>query len=121
MTKYEVKESLSKYYKECCSVECLKKRIEILRASNMDESEINGRIEELTESLKKAVLNEDFALATALELINKLNNADFDVDVLKKYHIEGLSEKTIAKQLHLSVDYIRKKRWRAYEKISKIK
>lgn len=121
MTKYEVKDVLSQYYKDCCAVDCLRKRIEVLRANDVGESEVRRRLEELAEKHKKAVLNEDLALANALELINKLDNADGDVDVLRKYHIDGLSEKTIAKQLHLSVDYIRKKRWRAYEKISRIK
>ncbi|MBO5066895.1 MAG: hypothetical protein J6C62_00655 [Clostridia bacterium] len=120
MTKYEVKEKLSEYYKACSEAECLKKRIEVLTASKLADSEVNERLEELNDLYKKAVLNADLALARTLKIINTLNNTDCDVDVLKKYHIDGLPEKVIAKQLCLSVDYIRTKRWRAYQKISKI-
>ena len=120
MTKYEVKEKLSEYYKACSEAECLKKRIEVLTASKLADSEVNERLEELNNLYKEAVLNADLALARTLKIINTLNNTDYDVDVLKKYHIDGLSEKVIAKQLCLSVDYIRTKRWRAYQKISKI-
>ena len=64
-------------------------------------------------------MESDNALAQALLLINLLDNKDRDADVLRKYHIEGLSEKAIARQLCLKTDYIRTKRWRAYERILK--
>ncbi len=120
MTKYEVKEMLSEYYRTCCEVDCLKKRVEKLKANNMPNSKINGRLEEVVNQYNEAVLKADLSLARTLKTISILNNTDYDVDVLKKYHIDGLSEKTIAKQLSLSVDYIRTKRWRAYHKISKL-
>ena len=119
MTKYEIKDKLSEYYRACCEVACLEKRIEVLTASKLADSEVKERLEELNDLYKKAVLNADLALARTLKIINTLNNTDCDVDVLKKYHIDGLPEKVIAKQLCLSVGYIRKKRWRAYEKIAK--
>ncbi len=121
MTKYEVKEKLSEYYKASQEVDCLKKRLERLLSINTPDNEVKDRIEEVNNLYKNAVLKADFALATTLEMINKLNNADGDADVLRKYHIEGLSEKSIAKQMSLSVDYIRTKRWRSYQKISALK
>ncbi len=119
MTKYEVKNELSKYYALCCEIECLKKRIDRLKESNHCVDTIKTRVEELTEQYNNTMLESDIALARALEIINQLSNTDCDVEVLKKYHIDGLSEREIAKQLCFSVDYIRTKRWRAYEKISK--
>ena len=93
MTKYEVKDKLSEYYKACSEAECIKKRIEVLTASKLADNEVNERLEELNNLYKKAVLNADLALARTLKIINTLNNTDCDVDVLKKYHIDGLSEK----------------------------
>lgn len=119
MTKNEVKDLLNEYSRACCDAECLKKRIDVLTSKKLVDNEVSNRIEELVNEYAKAVLNVDSALASTLKIINTLNNTDFDADVLKKYHIEGLSEKTIAKQLCLSVDYIRTKRWRAYAKLSK--
>jgi hypothetical protein len=120
MTRNEIKEKLSEYYKLSCEAESVKKRIDILKASKISNSEITNRIEELSELYSNTLLNADNRLATTLEVINKLGNADGDVDVLKKYHIDGLSEKTIANQMCLTVDYIRTKRWRAYVKLEKI-
>ena len=119
MTKYEVKEMLSQYRKECSNVECLKKRLSMLKAITVVTDDVKSRIEEVNALYDKAVLKTDSALAKALEMIGLLSNNDGDADVLRKYHIEGLSERAIAKQFYLSVDYIRTKRWRAYQKISK--
>lgn len=121
MTKYEVKDKLCEYYKASQEMECLKKRLDRLMSISAPDTEVKERIEEVNGLYKKAVLKADMSLATTLELINKLNNTDGDADVLRKYHIDGLSEKTIARQMSLSVDYIRTKRWRSYQKISKIK
>lgn len=120
MNKYEVKDILSSYYKACAEVSCIKIRLDKLMANRVPLTAIDNKIEEVNEMFEKAVLSADFSLAKCLDIINKLSNIDGDVTLLKKYHIDGLSEKAIAKQMHLSVEYIRKKRWRAYEKLSKI-
>jgi DNA repair exonuclease SbcCD ATPase subunit len=120
MTKYEVKDQLSEYAKLSSETESIKKRIENLTALNVDDSEVNQRVKEVSELYKKAVLKTDIALARALEIIDKLTNTDCDAIVLKKYHIDRIPEHIIAKQLHFSVDYIRTKRWRAYKKLSDI-
>ena len=119
MTKYEVKDMLSEYYLKQKETESIRRRLDLLKSCVVPNAEINERIEQLNKEYANAVLKSDFALASVLEIINKLNNADCDLDLLKKYHIDGLSEKVIARQLHLSVEYIRKKRWRAYEKLAK--
>ncbi len=120
MTKYEVKDKLSEYYeiKKSGKVDILKSRLD--RLATLDEdAEVKVRIDELKQAYTKAVLESDNALAQALLLINLLDNKDRDADVLRKYHIEGMSEKAIARQLCLKTDYIRTKRWRAYERILK--
>lgn len=119
MTKYEVKDKLCEYRFSRNKIEGLKKRIEVLKANNLDYGEINTAIKELVEQYKNELLRADITLANTLDIINQLDNRDCDVDVLKKYHIDGLSERAIARQLCFSVDYIRTKRWRAYEKLSK--
>ena len=120
MTKYEVKDKLNEYSLANIECEILKKRIERLTANKVVDGLITERLESLTEEYKQAVLKADLSLAKVLEMINKLSNLDHDADVLKKYHIDGISEKQIARQLHLSSEYIKTKRWRAYEKLAKI-
>lgn len=119
MTKYEVKDKLSEYYNLHREAESIKKRIENLSTVSPLTNEVKARLEELNEFYNKTILSTDIALASALKLINKLDNTDYDADVLKKFHIDGLSERIIAKQLCLAVNYIKTKRWRAYNKISK--
>ena len=120
MTKYEVRDKLSEYYNACREVDCLAKRLERLKAITVSNTETKQRIEEVINQYSNAVMVADSRLASTLEIINKLNNTDGDIDLLYKYHIEGLSERAISKQLHLSVDYIRTKRWRAYHKLSRL-
>ena len=120
MDKYEVKTKLSVYYelKKSGKVDLLKSRLD--RLSTLEETdEVVNRIKELKQEYSKAVLEIDNALAQTLEMINLLDNTDKNIDVLKKYHIDGLSERVIARQLCLTSNYIRTKRWRAYEKIAK--
>lgn len=121
MTKLEIKEELSKYYIACKKCEHLKERIERLKSNKVLESEITERIEELNNQLKNSVLEADSSLAIVLELISLLDDTDGDGELLKLYHINGYSEKKIARQLNYTTDYIRIKRWRAYEKLSKKK
>lgn len=120
MTRYEVKKQLSEYHdiKKSGKVEILESRLGTLLKLDND-AEVKVRIDELKKAYTKAVLERDNALAQVLSLINLLDNKDRDADVLRKYHIEGLSEQAIARQLCFKCDYIRTKRWRAYEKIAK--
>jgi DNA-binding NarL/FixJ family response regulator len=120
MSREEVIEQLTEYQRACCDVESFKHRIDKLMANKTIDGEITERLNELTSDYKKAVLDADLSLARVLSLINLLSNTDRDVDVLKKYHIDGMSEKAIARQLHLSTDYVRIKRYRCYKKISAI-
>ena len=118
MNKYEVKEMLSEYLPIKKETESIKRRLDLLKSCIVSNSTINERIEQLNKDYANAVLKSDTSLASLLSIINKLNNTDYDAEVLHKYHIEGYTEKDIARQLHLSVEYIRKKRWRAYEKLA---
>lgn len=116
MTVYEVEEVLRGYRQSRAEADAVLKRLDKLHEFGID---IQEREKELNEKYIQALLNVDDKLGICLKLINSLDNIDSDVDILMKYHIDGLNEKVIAKQLHLNHDYIRTKRRRAYAKIGK--
>ena len=118
MTRHEVKETLGGYYRACRDLQDIKTRID--KAKNDTESLVNDVIEELTKELHNAVYKADKQLARVQNYINLLSDGDGNATVLKMYHIEGLSDKEIAKKMYLSAEYIRTKRWRAYQKIANI-
>lgn len=120
MTKYEVKEMLGSYYRACRDLQDIKIRIDNFKAKNSTENLANSVVEELNKKLEIALSSADKELASVQSYINLLNNNDGNATVLKLYHIEGLSEKEIAKKMSLSAEYIRTKRWRAYQKIADI-
>jgi hypothetical protein len=116
MTIYEVEEALKRYKQSKSEAESVLRRIERLKEAGISLQE---REKELNDKYRQALLKVDDELGMCLVLINSLDNIDSDVDILMKYHIDGLNEKVIAKQLHLNHDYIRTKRRRAYAKIGK--